>query len=274
MLEVRPVDEDLEDVFRYLVELLSAVPASERAAGPVVEALDLSGALPARAAPAGDAAPGRRDPRARPGLAVLLGVFARGDDDPLDVTTRVALGTYGLGMVLPLATVWLATSSIGDLVEDRLLVYLWLKPVPRWQLPAAAVLATVTVVVPLVVVPLVATAAVAGASQLTGAIALACVVLGRRLLGHLRRGRAVAPAGAVVEPALHPRVGERSRPRGRRRRADSSIATYGQSLVADAAGVTIRYADRPTLASIVVPLAVGALGVALAVIRYRRAQID
>ena len=43
--------------------------------------------------------------------------------------------------------------------------------------------------------------------------------------------------------------------------------------MADAAGVTIRYADRPTLASIVVPLVVGALGVALAVIRYRRAEI-
>ena len=50
---------------------------------------------------------------------------------------------------MPLAALWLGTSAIGDLVEDRLLVYLWLKPVPRWQLPAAAVLATVTVVVPL-----------------------------------------------------------------------------------------------------------------------------
>ena len=37
---------------------------------------------------------------------------------------------------------------MGDLIEDRLLVYLWLKPVPRWQLPAAAVLATGHVVVP------------------------------------------------------------------------------------------------------------------------------
>jgi len=69
-------------------------------------------------------------------LAVLLGALARGDDDPLRATTEVALG-YGLGIVLPLATVWLATSTMGDLVEDRLLVYLWLKPVPRWQLPCS-----------------------------------------------------------------------------------------------------------------------------------------
>ena len=88
---------------------------------------------------------------------MLLGVLARGDDDPLRATTEIALG-YGLGIVVPLATAWLATSSVGDLVEDRLLVYLWLKPVPRWQLPAAAVLATVTIVVPLVAVPLVVAA--------------------------------------------------------------------------------------------------------------------
>ena len=61
---------------------------------------------------------------------------------------------YGLGILVPLATLWLGTSAIGDLVEDKLLVYLSLKPVPRWQLPAAAILATVSVVVPLTALPL------------------------------------------------------------------------------------------------------------------------
>ena len=37
-----------------------------------------------------------------------------------------------------------------------------------------------------------------------------------------------------------------------------SIASYAQSLVADAADVSISYADRGTAASIVVPLVVGA----------------
>ena len=144
---------------------------------------------------------------------------------------------------------------------------------PRWQLPAAAVLATVTVVVPLVVVPLVATAAVAGATQLTGAIALACVL------------SVVAYAGIFVAAGLWLRralwwsllyilVWENGLARAVAGAGRISIASYGQSLVADAAGVTIRYADRPTLASIVVPLVVSALGVALAVIRYRRAEID
>ena len=205
-------------------------------------------------------------------LAILLGLLTRGDDQPLRATTEVALG-YGLGIVLPLATVWLATSSIGDLVEDRLLVYLWLKPVPRWQLPAAAVLSTVTIVVPLVALPLVATAVVAGTTELIGALVLASVLA------------VVAYAGLFVAAGLWLRralwwsllyilVWENGLARGVEGAARLSIASYAQSLVADAAGVEISYADRARAASIVVPLAVGLAGFALATIRYRRAEID
>jgi len=205
-------------------------------------------------------------------LAILLGALARSDDDPLRVTTEIALG-YGLGIVVPLATAWLATSSVGDLVEDRLLVYLWLKPVPRWQLPAAAVLATVTIVLPLVAVPLVVTAIVAGATQLIGALLLACLLA------------AFAYAGAFVAVGLWFRralwwcllyilVWENGLARAVDGADRLSIASYAQSLVADAAGLVIAYADRPTGVSIVVPLVIGAAGLAVAVIRYRRAEID
>ena len=163
-------------------------------------------------------------------LAVLLGALSRGDDEPLRATTEIALG-YGLGIVLPLATAWLATSSVGDLVEDRLLVYLWLKPVPRWQLPAAAILATATIVVPLVAVPLVVAAIVAGASQLIGAILLACVLA------------VVAYAGVFVAVGLWLRralwwcllyilVWENGLARAVDGAARLSIASYAQSLVA------------------------------------------
>jgi ABC-2 type transport system permease protein len=205
-------------------------------------------------------------------LAILLGALARSDDDPLRATTEIALG-YGLGIVVPLATAWLATSSVGDLVEDRLLVYLWLKPVPRWQLPAAAVLATVTIVVPLVAVPLIVAAIVAGASQLTGALLLACVLASFAYAGvfvavglWLRR--------ALWWCLLYILVWENGLARAVDGAARLSIASYAQSLVANAADVSIAYADRPTGVSIVVPLVIGAAGLTLAVIRYRRAEID
>ena len=63
-------------------------------------------------------------------LSILIGLFARLDDDPPQAAADAVSG-YGLGILVPLATLWLGTSAIGDLVEDKLLVYLSLKPVPR-----------------------------------------------------------------------------------------------------------------------------------------------
>jgi ABC-2 type transport system permease protein len=105
-------------------------------------------------------------------LAIVIGAFARSDADPSQATAD-AVSSYGLGLLVPLAALWLGTSAVGDLVEDRLLVYLWLKPVARWQLPAAAVLATVTVVVPLTALPLTAAALVADSGDVVWATPLA-----------------------------------------------------------------------------------------------------
>ena len=71
-------------------------------------------------------------------LSIVIGVFASLDDNPAQAAADAVSG-YGLGILVPLAALWLGTSAIGDLVEDKLLVYLSLKPVPRWQLPAAAI---------------------------------------------------------------------------------------------------------------------------------------
>src|SRR4029453_12407592 len=108
-------------------------------------------------------------------LSIVIGLFARSDVDPSQASADAVSG-YGLrrlGLLVPLAALWVGSSAIGDLVEDRLLVYLWLKPVARWQLPAAALLATVSVVVPLTVVPLTISALVAGAPDVAGATPLA-----------------------------------------------------------------------------------------------------
>jgi ABC-2 type transport system permease protein len=110
-------------------------------------------------------------------LTVLLGVFAGQDTEP-DQAMRVVL-TFALSVVVPLATLWFGTSALGDLVEDRLLVYLWLKPVPRWQLPAVAVAATTTLVIPLTAVPAGVAALVAGTDEiaLEGFLAAALAAL-------------------------------------------------------------------------------------------------
>jgi ABC-2 type transport system permease protein len=104
-------------------------------------------------------------------LSLVLGLFARSDANP-DQAAADAVSSFGLGLLVPVAALWLGTSAIGDLVEDRLLAYVWLKPVPRWQLPAAAVLATFSVVAPLTALPLTASALVAGAGDVAWATLL------------------------------------------------------------------------------------------------------
>jgi ABC-2 type transport system permease protein len=105
-------------------------------------------------------------------LSLLLGLFARLDDNSSQAAADV-VSSYGLAILVPLATLWLGTSAVGDLVEDRLLVYLFLKPVSRWQLPAAAILATVSVALPLTALPLVLSAVIAGAGDVAWATLLA-----------------------------------------------------------------------------------------------------
>jgi hypothetical protein len=104
-------------------------------------------------------------------LSIVIGVFASLDDNPAQAAADAVSG-YGLGILVPLAALWLGTSAIGDLVEDKLLVYLSLKPVSRWQLPAAAILATVSVVVPLTALPL-TVAALLASGDVAGATFLA-----------------------------------------------------------------------------------------------------
>ncbi len=205
-------------------------------------------------------------------VAVALALAARSSDEPVRATAEVALG-YGLSFVIPLSTLWLATSCVNDLLEDKLLAYLWLKPIPRWQLPAAAVLATATVVVPLVAVPLVAAALVAGTTELVGALLVAALVA---VLAY--SGLFVA-AGLWFRRALwfglfYVLVWENGLGRAINGVSRLSIASYTQSLVAHAAGIEVDFASHSRTASLVVPLLIAVAGFVVAVVRYRRAEID
>jgi ABC-2 type transport system permease protein len=91
------------------------------------------------------------------GLAVRLGH----PQDPAKAAWSVVDG-YGLSILVPVVALVFAAASLGDLSEDGTLVYLWLRPVPRWQLALGALAATATVVIPVAVVPLVIGAAVSG----------------------------------------------------------------------------------------------------------------
>jgi ABC-2 type transport system permease protein len=91
------------------------------------------------------------------GLAVHLG---HSYDRPNAAWALV--DSYGLSLLIPVVALVFASAALGDLAEDGTLVYLWLRPFPRWQLAAGAIIASITVVVPVAVLPLVIGAALTG----------------------------------------------------------------------------------------------------------------
>jgi ABC-2 type transport system permease protein len=206
------------------------------------------------------------------GLAVLLGVFARWDDDPTQAAADI-VAAYGLGIVVPLGALWFGTSAVGDLIDDRLLVYLWLKPVPRWQLPAAAILATITLVAPLTALPLAVAALVAGdgglaLTALVSATLAVCAYAGLFVAAGIWFRRAVWWGLAFVllweNAAAHSSDGL----------ARFTVTSWAHSILSTAADVDVPLDTRSVTAAFVVLPVVMVAGWLLATFRYGRADVD
>jgi ABC-2 type transport system permease protein len=205
-------------------------------------------------------------------LSIVLGVFSRWDSDPAQAAAD-ATASYGLALVVPLATLWLGTSAIGDLVEDRLLVYLWLKPVPRWELPAAAVLATASVVVPLTALPVAATALAAGAGEVAVAALLAASLAGIAYAGifvaagiWFRRAAWWGLAFVLLWENAVAYLAEGS--------ARFTIVGWASSILASAPDVDVSLSAGSTALAVFILPAIAVAGWLLATVRYRRADID
>ena len=205
-------------------------------------------------------------------LALVIGLFARADDDPAQAAADT-IGGYGLGVLVPLASLWLGTAALGDLVEDRLLAYLRLKPVPRWQLPAAAVLATVTIVVPLTALPLSACALIAGAGDVAPAAFLAATF------------EAVAYAGLFVAVGLWFRravwwglafvvVWENVVSHAAEGAARFTVSGWASAVLGLAPDVGVTREPGPAAVGVVVLCAIAVAGWLVATWRYRRADVD
>jgi ABC-2 type transport system permease protein len=206
------------------------------------------------------------------GLAVLLGVFARWDDSPTQAAADI-VAAYGLGIVVPLAALWFGTSAIGDLVEDRLLAYLWLKPVPRWLLPAAAILATITLVAPLTALPLGAAALAAGdgglaATALVAATLAVCAYAGIFVAAGIWFRRAVWWGLAFVL------LWENAAAYSSDGLARFTVTSWAHSILSTAVDVDVALDTRSVTAAFVVLPTVTVAGWLLATFQYGRADVD
>jgi ABC-2 type transport system permease protein len=205
-------------------------------------------------------------------LAVVLGALSRWDSDPAQAAAD-ATASYGLALVVPLASLWLGTSAIGDLIEDRLLVYLWLKPVSRWQLPAAAVLATASVVVPLAALPVAATALVAGVGDVAVAALLAASLAGLAYAGlfvaagvWFRRAAWWGLAFVLVWENAVAHISQGS--------ARFTIVGWASSVLASAPNIDVSLSAGSAAAAFVVLPTIALAGWLAATRRYLRADVD
>lgn len=206
------------------------------------------------------------------GLAVLLGVFARWDEEPTQAAADI-VAAYGLGIVVPLAALWFGTSAIGDLVEDRLLVYLWLKPIPRWQLPAAAILATITLVAPLTALPLAAAVLAAGDGglalpALVAATLAVCAYAGIFVAAGLWFRRAMWWGLAFVL------LWENAAAYSSDGLARFTVTSWAHSILSTASNVDVSLDTRSVTAAFVVLPTVAVVGWLVTTFKYGRADVD
>jgi ABC-2 type transport system permease protein len=181
--------------------------------------------------------------------------------------------TFNLNFLVPVAALVYGTAAFGDPNDDGTLAYLWLRPVPRWQVVVGAWLATLSAAAPLVIVSLVlaAVATGGGGSLVAGTVVSASLaVLAYSgifcALGvFVRRPLVWGLAYILLWEGFVALAGAGA--------AKLAVRSYTRSILADMTDVPLRLATVSPAASVIVPLAVGLVGLMLASRRLRTMDV-
>lgn len=206
-------------------------------------------------------------------IAPLSGWALGSADTSLDDAVRL-VAAVGLGLVLPIVSLVFGGAALGDLREDKTLVYLWLRPMDRWPIVVGAAMAAATLAAPITVIPIVAAAILTGAGNgivvgtflatAVGLIAYVCVftLFGVWLKRFIVWGLAyiliwegfIAQAGAGV--------------------ARVALRKYTRSILVDRTGVNLALADFSLATGVIVPLVVAVAALAIAAWRLSNQDVD
>jgi ABC-2 type transport system permease protein len=209
------------------------------------------------------------------GISVLLAIVGRTSVDEPDIEEVAVelLGGYSIGVLIPLAALILASPMLGNLIEDRLLVYLWLKPVPRWHLAVAAYAAVVTTLLPVVVVPIAITAAISGFGSLVVS-ATAAAVLGVLAYSGIYLFLGARFSWGLWLGLLYLVLWENVLSRLSDGMARLSARSYLLTMLERGTDVPIDLANRAGWASILIPIAIAAATNALTAATLSKKDID
>lgn len=190
-------------------------------------------------------------------MGIALVVHLVGPDDPL----RAGLGyaNANLTTLVPVAVLVFGTATLGDLIDDGSLVYLWLRPVPSHVHVAAAWAATVTITLPLVGAPvLLATAVIEPdggllLGTLLGVLVAVAAYSALFVTGGIRFRRSLpwGLAYILIWEGFVALAGETA--------SKLAVRSYVRSILSETTGERLRLGEFSLATGIVVPLVVGSL---------------
>lgn len=203
---------------------------------------------------------------------VVVAAFRGGSANVVDDSTGF-IAAYGFALFVPVSCLAIGSAVFGDLTDDSTLVYIWLRPVPRWILVAGPYAATLTITVPVVTVPLIAAAAVSGDADLVSATLLASVVAAVAysalfLALGLRTKRALlwGIGYILVWEGFVASIGGLA--------SQLAIRSYPESIIADITGRDSSIGDDPLVPAVVIPLVAAFALSAYTTWRLRRTDVD
>jgi ABC-2 type transport system permease protein len=173
----------------------------------------------------------------------------------LDDAVSLVAG-LGFAVVIPVVALVFGGAALGDLREDKTLVYLWLRPMDRWPIALGAALGAMTLTAPITLVPVVAMAAltgaghgIVGATMLAGVVAVIAYVSLFTFAGvWLRR--------FIVWGLAYILIWEGFIALGGPGVARFAIRKYTRSILVDVTGADLTLAGFSTPVAVVVPVAV------------------
>ncbi|MFT7502306.1 MAG: ABC-2 type transport system permease protein [Gammaproteobacteria bacterium] len=207
-------------------------------------------------------------------LVATVAAFALGRADAdLEAAVRL-ISALGFAVVIPVVSLVFGGAAIGDLRDDKTLVYLWLRPMDRWPIVVGAFLAAVTLTAPITLIPVVLAAMLTGAGGgivpgtiIAGVVAVAAYCAVFTLLGVWLRK-------VIVWGLAYILIWEGFIALGGAGVARFAIRKYTRSILVDRTGVDLDLADFSTPVGIIVPLAVAVVALALASWRLGNQDID
>ena len=211
-------------------------------------------------------------------LSCLLGFALRQSSNPADVMDFLFF--YGLALVVPVFSLVMASSALGNLVEDETLVYLWLRPTRRIYIAAAAWLASFALSLPPTVIPLTLATAIAtsGDSTLTmatfGAVTLGVLAYTAlfTLLGLLlRRALIIGLAYLFIWELFVTKAGEGAASLSVSAYPLAALVEWSQSPVIGVEGGALG--DRSLTTAVLVPFLVAVVCIGLTGYRLAKSNV-